>query len=94
MMIYNKLLLPVMAFGLLGFFACSPTEKKDETTNKEMKIVDHHSYAQPEEAVTTHLNWVASIDFDNKTINATAEYDIKTSETAEKIILDINNLEI
>ena len=93
-MIHNKYLLPVMAFGLLGVFACSPTEKKDELTNKEMKIVDHHSYAQPEEAVITHLNWVANIDFDNNTINASAEYDINTSNAAEKIILDINNLDI
>jgi len=83
-----------MAIGLLGVFACSQTEKKDELTNKEMKIVDHHSYAQPEEAVITHLNWVANIDFDNNTINASAEYDINTAIAAEKIILDINNLDI
>ena len=94
MMNYNKFLVPVMAFSLLGVFACSTTEKKDETINKEMKIVDHHSYAQPEEAVITHLNWVANIDFETNTINASAEYDIKTSEASEKIILDINNLNI
>ena len=94
MMIYSKFLLPVTAFGLLGFFACSPTEKKDEPTNNEMKIVDHHSFAQPEEAVITHLNWVANIDFENNIIEASAEYDIKISEASEKIILDINNLDI
>ena len=94
MMIYSKFLLPVLALGLLGVFACSPTEKKDETTNKEMKIVDHHSFAQPEEAVITHLNWVANIDFENNIIEASAEYDIKISEASEKIILDIINLDI
>ena len=83
-----------MAFGLLGIIACSPAEKKDETTNKDMKIVDHHSYAQPEEAVITHLNWDANIDFDHNTIKATAEYDILTSAGAEKIILDVNDLDI
>jgi leukotriene-A4 hydrolase len=93
-MICNKFLLPVMAVGLLGVFACSQSEIKDELTNKEMKIVDHHSYAQPEEAVITHLNWLANIDFDTNTINASAEYDINTSNAAEKIILDINNLDI
>jgi leukotriene-A4 hydrolase len=90
----NKFLLPIMAFGLLSFFACSPIENKDETTNKEMKTVDHHSYAQPEEAVITHLNWDADVDFDNKTIKATAEFDIRTVDGAEKIILDINDLDI
>jgi len=94
MMKRNKFLLPIMAFGLLSFFACSPTENKDETTNKEMKTVDHHSYAQPEEAVITHLNWDADVDFDNKMIKATAEFDIRTVDGAEKIILDINDLDI
>lgn len=90
----NRFVLPVMAFGMLSFLACSPTEKNNETTNKEMKTVDHHSYAQPEEAVITHLNWDADVNFDNKTINAIAEFDIKAAGGAEKIVLDINDLTI
>jgi leukotriene-A4 hydrolase len=90
-MIFRK---PFLILGLLTIFTCSPLEKTEETSNKEMKIVDHHSYAQPEEAVITHLNWDADLDFDNHIINATAEFAIKTSPEAEKIILDVNNLDI
>jgi hypothetical protein len=77
-MIHNKCSLPVMALALLSVVACSPTDPKDETTNNEMKLNDHHSFAQPEEAVITHLNWVDNFVFESKLIRATADYDIKT----------------
>jgi len=93
-MIRTKLFLPTLAIGLFAVFACQPTNNTEETTELEMKTVDHHTYAQPEEAVITHLDWIAKIDFDNKKIEATAEYDIRTTEAAEKVILDINDLDI
>ena len=93
-MIRKKFFLPVMAIGLLAMFACNPENENDKTTNTEMKFTDHHTYAQPEEAVITHLNWDADIDFKSSIIKATAEYEIKTSAGAEKIILDINGINI
>ena len=93
-MIRSKFSLPAMALAMISVVACNPTETNDETTTNEMKLNDHHSFSLPEEAVITHLNWVANVDFDKNVISATAEYDIKTSSGAEKIILDINNLNI
>ena len=58
------------------------------------RATDFHSYSQPEEAVVTHLNWNASVNFEDRIIRATAIYDIATSETAERILLDCVDLTI
>ena len=58
------------------------------------RATDHHSYSKPEEAVTTHLNWEAKVDFESRTIHATAHYDIQTSADAERILLDVRDLTI
>ena len=59
-----------------------------------MKINDTHSFAVPEEAVIDHLHWNATVDFDQKLINATANFDIIKKNDANKIILDTKGLEI
>ncbi len=74
-------------------FACTESQT-DKETEETMKVVDHHTYAKPEEAVITHLDWDASIDFDKKTITGTATYVITKSKFAKEIILDINGLTI
>lgn len=71
-------------------FAC--IESQTTETEEPMKVVDHHTYAKPKQAVITHLDWVASVDFDSKTITATATYDISKTEDAKEIILDCNGL--
>lgn len=87
---FNKF---VWALGAsMVFFACSETQTTE--TEKPMKVVDNHTYAIPEEALITHLDWDAIVDFDSKTISATATYAISTSEHAKQIILDINGLVI
>lgn len=58
------------------------------------RATDFHSYSQPDEAVVTHLNWNASVNFEDRIIRATAIYDIATSETAERILLDCVDLTI
>ena len=58
------------------------------------RATDFHSYSQPEEAVVTHLNWNASVNFEDRIIRATAIYDIETSKTAERILLDCVDLTI
>lgn len=91
---YTHNLVPILALGLLAMFACNPAVENEKTTDTEMKFTDHHTYAQPDEAIITHLTWDADIDFNTSTIEAIAEYNIKTSEGAEKIILDINGIKI
>ena len=58
------------------------------------RATDFHSYSQPDEAMVTHLNWNASVNFEDRIIRATAIYDIETSETAERILLDCVELTI
>jgi leukotriene-A4 hydrolase len=54
---------------------------------------DVHSYAQPNVARVTHLHWKAQVNFENKTIQATATWNIR-SEEAREIILDTKGLSI
>ena len=86
-----------IAILLLGL-GCSDFE---ETSNSKSQIVadmkratDHHSYSRPEEAVTTHLNWSAKVNFDSREVEATATYDIQASSDAERILLDCRDLTI
>ena len=46
------------------------------------RATDHHSYAKPSEAVTTHLSWDAEVDFASRQIHATATYDLDLAEDA------------
>lgn len=55
---------------------------------------DPHSYARPEEARVTHLDWSASVNFDQKIISGTATYTIQASRNADTLILDTRDLDI
>jgi leukotriene-A4 hydrolase len=58
------------------------------------RATDFHSFSKPEESVVTHLEWSASVDFETRTINAVATYDILSSDDAKRILLDIRELNI
>ena len=91
-------------FGILGiaalfiaFTGCQdqPTTPRRNQAILDMKrATDHHSFSKPEEAVVTHLDWNASIDFDTRVIAATARYAIQTSEGAKRILFDAVDLNI
>ncbi len=69
----------------------------DQNTKKEDSMIstkDPHSFAEPSEAVMTHLNWEATVDFEAKRIEGVAKISIKTDGDAKKLILDSKNLEI
>ena len=97
----NKILICFLC-AALAFTACNdapppPPERGDDVKLKiaNMKLArDPHTYAQPNEAKVTHLDWKASVDFDTKIISAIAEYDIETSEGADEIVLDMNGLSV
>ena len=72
----------------------SPPESASIETEKEEMNMDPHSFAQPEKARVTHLDWDAVVDFENKKITAIANWKIMTSEDADKIIFDTYGLEI
>ena len=58
------------------------------------RATDHHSYSKPEEAVTTHLDWDAKVDFDARQVTATATYAIETADDAKRLLLDCRDLTI
>ncbi len=68
-----------------------PIIKKENTMDL---IKDWHTFAAPNEARITHLDWDAEVDFDIKKITATATFDIENLTGTDKIILDINDLSI
>lgn len=74
--------------------APEPSSTKSQLVADMKRATDHHSYSRPEEAVTTHLNWDAKVDFESRTVHATAHYDIQTSADAERILLDVRDLTI
>jgi len=56
--------------------------------------MDLSSYSNPDKAVVTHLEWTASIDFDQKVIAAEATYTVMAKENYHEVVLDTSNLRI
>ena len=99
----NLLNISLITMGLLTVTSCenatTSTSSDNSSTKKEAilnmkRATDHHSYSKPAEAVVTHLDWNAVVDFESRTIAATATFDLETSDHAEKVILDIRELDI
>lgn len=99
----NLLKISLITIGLLTIASCenstTSTSTDKSSTKKEAilnmkRATDHHSYCKPAEAVVTHLDWNAVVDFESRTIAATATFDLETSDNAEKVILDIRELDI
>jgi leukotriene-A4 hydrolase len=86
----NKLLL-LVALGALAYGCTSvPTQ---ESVSKHL-MTDIHSYARPEESRVHHLYWEGLIDFNTRTIQATATLHLTNSDQAEELVLDTKGLEI
>lgn len=60
----------------------------------ETIVTDPHSFADPNQSVITHLDWEATVDFDQKQISAIATLTLKNSEDALKLTLDTKELNI
>jgi leukotriene-A4 hydrolase len=90
-----KPLAPILAMTFFAF-SCqqATTESATTETEEETMQTDPHSYAHPDQAIVTHLNWEADVDFDKQQIVATATWDIETGEDAREIIFDTYGLEI
>lgn len=88
---------PFIFILALIFNSCSEKEVKtvQNEIKEEMKLAkDHHTYAKPNEARITHLNWRASVNFETKIITATAIYDFDNYTGTNELILDINKLDV
>ncbi|MFT4753717.1 MAG: leukotriene-A4 hydrolase [Salibacteraceae bacterium] len=94
----NKSILLVIAIIGSSFYGCSDLE-----TNKDQSPVieqikydstDSHSYSQKGDAYVTHLNWDANVDFETKTITATATWDFVNVSDTDTIVFDMVDLDI
>lgn len=71
------------------------TEKQEEPlAHDENYVKDPHSFSNPEEAVTRHLNLNINVDFEKQIISGVASYQISKRENADKIIFDIDEITI
>jgi leukotriene-A4 hydrolase len=89
-MIKNKWFSHLAVLTSIIIVSCTPSEQTDSIQKQETSMSDSHSYARPEIAVITHLNWKANVDFSTKTITAVADYTITKKEGASEIIFDVN----
>lgn len=73
-------------------FACqTPKEEAQQTAPADPK--DTHSYAQPEQALTTHLSLNLEVDFEQKKLAGFARFNI-SNNGADVIYFDTKNLNI
>lgn len=82
----------LIAVAAISLLSQCQSQKEEQPT--PMIVNDEHSFANPQEAVVTHLDWDAEVDFDKKIITAKASLKIEKQEGANKIILDIKDLQI
>lgn len=73
---------------LLSFFACQ------STSTEVPSHTDSHSYARPWEAVVTHLDLNALVNFDRKVIIGTADLTITQNQGVDSLFLDSKDLTI
>jgi leukotriene-A4 hydrolase len=85
-----KFNIPVVLAVLFVLSRCGTTTKQETIK----MIQDPHSFAQPADAKVTHLSWKASVNFESKTITATASWKIEKAPDADLLTLDIKGLEI
>ncbi len=87
-------ILALLAFTIIS---CQNKEMlKDSIHNQyaEDHRKDHHSFSNPDQALTTNLFLDLNVDFTKKIITGVAHFDIVKSEGASEIIFDTKDLNI
>lgn len=88
-----------IAVVMVVLSACSSTEEEkvpeqEPLEHDEIFVKDPHSFSNPHEAVTKHLNLELDVNFDEKIIDGVARFQIAKKGNADKIIFDIDSLDI
>jgi leukotriene-A4 hydrolase len=75
---------------------CGGGEKNQELkeATKLSYALPIHSFTRPNKAVVKHLNLNIEVDFQNKIISGTANYDIQVAQGENRIVFDTRNLDI
>lgn len=86
--------LPLITILALLLTSCQEdTAKKEPMHSHNHSRVDHHSFAKPEKAKSTHLSLALIADFDKKILSGSVTHKIENND-AEEIIFDAKNLKI
>lgn len=80
-------LLPFLLACALCFSSCNET-------GADYFMFDPHTAARPNDAVATHLEWEAEVDFQRQQIVATAHWLISHKKGVKEIIFDTDGLQI
>ncbi len=79
--------------ALMTLLSCSQDAPTTENQPEAVSEHDYHSYARPDECVTTHLALDLNIDFTNKIIEGTATHTIRNNGS-DTFIVDTRGLRI
>ncbi len=96
---FDQLSISLMTLILLiVIISCDNNPKSMNNKNvvspeKPLFADDTHSYSDPDKAYTTHLDLKLKVDFESKTLNGTATYDIRAYD-ADVIVFDTKMLNI
>jgi len=85
----------IVSIWLLTLLLFNCSEKSnvgDRVESENIKVMDTHSYAQPDQAKMTHLDIRLKVDFDKRIISGLSEITFEKSITAESITLDTKDL--
>ena len=91
----NLKLLRLLPCALI-FIGCNknPENHSNKINESTMHFTDPHSFAKSNDAIVTHLNWNATVDFTTKIISAEAEWTIENKTGTDKIVFDTRDLNI
>lgn len=74
--------------------SCNDSSTQENKIPETMPRKDLHSFAIPNLSVIKHLDLDISLNFDNKTIEGTAKYQIENATNANEIVFDTKDLQI
>ena len=72
-----QIIKPITAIVIIGTFLSLSSCQTSSSDKTIMTHPDKHTFAKPD-ALITHLDWVATVDFENKRITGIASFIIKT----------------
>lgn len=91
---FTRLTLAFLTIGILASCGGSEEPAKVETTSTgTQQVIDYHSNANVHDVFTRHLHLDIAVDFENKSIQGVAQFDVEVV-TGNKMILDTKTMDI
>jgi leukotriene-A4 hydrolase len=91
----RKVTILLAPLAAIFVFSCGGSKlKKDIAEEADLRVKDPHSYADPTQAVVTHLDLEMAVDFEHKKLTGVATWDYIATDSALFIHFDTHNLNI